>query len=59
MAFAVAFIGLGYLGLKPAEGNYVLMARILGVVYFLSLGMPFYTRGERGRPVPERLTYHG
>ncbi|HZF17299.1 MAG TPA: cytochrome bc complex cytochrome b subunit [Steroidobacteraceae bacterium] len=60
MAFAVAFIGLGYLGLKPAEGNYVLMARILGVVYFLFfLGMPFYTRGERGRPVPERLTYHG
>ncbi len=59
MAFAIAFCGLGYLGLKPAEGTYVLMARILSVVYFLFfLGMPFYTRNDRGRPVPERLTYH-
>ena len=59
MAFAVTFIGLGYLGLKPAEGTYVLMARILAVVYFaFFLLMPFYTRNERTRPVPERLTYH-
>jgi ubiquinol-cytochrome c reductase cytochrome b subunit len=59
MAFAVTFIGLGYLGLKPAEGSYVLMARILGAVYFaFFLLMPFYTRNERTRPVPERLTHH-
>ncbi|MGH8315885.1 MAG: cytochrome b, partial [Steroidobacterales bacterium] len=59
MAFAVTFIGLGYLGLKPAEGSYVLMARILAVVYFaFFLLMPFYTKNERTRPVPERLTHH-
>jgi ubiquinol-cytochrome c reductase cytochrome b subunit len=59
MAFAVAFCGLGYLGLKPAEGTYVLMARILSCVYFaFFLGMPLYTHNERTRPVPQRVTYH-
>ena len=59
MAFAVSFCGLGYLGMQPAEGTYVLMARILGGVYFaFFLLMPLYTRNEKTKPVPQRVTFH-
>ena len=58
-AFVVAFIGLGYLGLQPAQGSYVIAARVLSVVYFLFfLLMPWYTRVDKTRPVPDRVTYH-
>jgi ubiquinol-cytochrome c reductase cytochrome b subunit len=57
--FVVSFIALGYLGLSPAEGIYVLLARIFTVLYFAwFLLMPLYTRMETVRPLPERLTYH-
>ncbi|MEJ1960144.1 MAG: cytochrome bc complex cytochrome b subunit [Gammaproteobacteria bacterium] len=57
--FAVSFIALGYLGLQPAEGIYVLYARIFAFLYFaFFVLMPFYTRMEQTKPVPERLTYH-
>ena len=57
--FAISFIALGYLGLQPAEGLYVVLARIFAVIYFLFfILMPFYTRFESVRPVPERVTYH-
>ena len=57
--FAVSFIGLGYLGMQPALGIYVIIARILAVLYFLFfLLMPFYTSLEPVKPVPERVVYH-
>jgi ubiquinol-cytochrome c reductase cytochrome b subunit len=57
--FVVSFIALGYLGLQPAEGRYVLLARIFALIYFLFFfGMPFYTYFEKVKPVPERVTYH-
>jgi len=57
--FAISFIALGYLGLQPAEGLYVLLARIFAVIYFAFFAlMPFYTRLEKTKPVPERVTYH-
>jgi len=57
--FVVSFIGLGYLGMQPALGIYVVIARILGVLYFLFfLLMPFYTSLETVKPVPERVVYH-
>jgi len=56
--FAVSFIALGYLGLQPAEGIYVLLARIFMTLYFaFFILMPFYTRGESTSRVPERVTY--
>jgi len=56
--FTVSFIALGYLGLQPAEGLYVVLARIFTVFYFLFfLLMPFYTRLDPVKPVPERVTY--
>jgi ubiquinol-cytochrome c reductase cytochrome b subunit len=57
--FTVAFIALGYLGLQPAEGLYVVLARIFAVIYFLFfLLMPFYTKLDPVKPVPERVVYH-
>jgi ubiquinol-cytochrome c reductase cytochrome b subunit len=57
--FAVSFVALGYLGLQPAEGLYVVLARIFAVIYFaFFLLMPFYTRIDAVKPVPERVTYH-
>jgi ubiquinol-cytochrome c reductase cytochrome b subunit len=57
--FTVAFVVLGYLGLQPAEGLYVVLARIFALIYFLFfIGMPFYTRFEKVKPLPERVTYH-
>jgi ubiquinol-cytochrome c reductase cytochrome b subunit len=56
--FVIAFIGLGYLGLQPAEGLYVVLARILAVVYFgFFLGLLIYPRLEKTKPLPERVTY--
>ena len=57
--FTVSFIALGYLGLQPAEGLYVVLACIFTAIYFLFfLLMPFYTRLDPVKPVPERVTYH-
>jgi ubiquinol-cytochrome c reductase cytochrome b subunit len=57
--FAVSFLVLMVLGLLPAEGLYVTLARIFTVLYFaFFLLMPFYTRMEATKPVPTRVTTH-
>jgi ubiquinol-cytochrome c reductase cytochrome b subunit len=57
--FVISFVALGYLGLKPADGIYVLLARIFTGLYFaFFVFMPFYTRGESTSRVPDRVTFH-
>jgi ubiquinol-cytochrome c reductase cytochrome b subunit len=57
--FAVSFVALGYLGLQPAEGSYVALARIFTVLYFGFFAlMPFYSRMGTPKPEPTRVTYH-
>jgi ubiquinol-cytochrome c reductase cytochrome b subunit len=57
--FAVSFVVLGYLGLQPAEGVYVMLARIFAVCYFAYfLLMPWYTSIDKVKPVPERVVFH-
>ena len=57
--FAISFVALGHLGLQPAEGKYVLLARFFGVFYFAFFWlMPLYTRAERVKALPERLSVH-
>ncbi|MGW8368624.1 MAG: cytochrome b [Gammaproteobacteria bacterium] len=57
--FAICFIGLGYIGVKPAVGIYPLLGRIFTVGYFaFFLLMPIYTRIDKTKPVPDRVTYH-
>jgi ubiquinol-cytochrome c reductase cytochrome b subunit len=54
--FAISFVALGYLGLLPAEGRYVLLARFFAVFYFAFFWlMPLYTKLERVKEPPERL----
>jgi ubiquinol-cytochrome c reductase cytochrome b subunit len=57
--FAIAFVALGYLGLQPAQGLYVVLARIFAAIYFAYFWlMPIYTRLDSVKPVPERVVYH-
>ena len=57
--FVISFLMLGWLGLQPAEGLYVLLARIFSVLYFaFFLLMPYYTSIEKTKPVPDRVVYH-
>lgn len=59
IAFAASFVALGYLGLKPATPEYTLAARFFAAIYFaFFLLMPWYTKIDQTRPVPERVTYH-
>ena len=55
--FAVSFIVLAYLGLQPSTDLYTLLAQIFTVLYFaFFLLMPIYTKLEKTKPVPERVT---
>jgi ubiquinol-cytochrome c reductase cytochrome b subunit len=57
--FTVSFLALMYLGLKPATGAYVTAARVFSVGYFaFFVLMPWYSRIDRVKPVPERVTFH-
>ncbi|ELT98877.1 hypothetical protein CAPTEDRAFT_92967, partial [Capitella teleta] len=55
--FAFVFILLTWLGTQPTTVTYTLMAQICTLIYFaFFLLMPFYTRWEKTKPVPERVT---
>jgi ubiquinol-cytochrome c reductase cytochrome b subunit len=57
-AFVVSFIGLGWLGLMPATETYTLISRVLAVVYFAFFFlMPWYTKIDKCKPEPERVTF--
>ena len=71
-AFVISFLVLGYLGLVsttvwgqmpkvwPFNGIEVatLVARILTLIYFLFfILMPWYTKSDKEKPVPERVTW--
>ena len=57
-SFVISFLALGYLGMQPASGVYVVLARFFTVVYFIFfIMMPFYTRFEKTKLVPERVVY--
>lgn len=55
--FAVSFVVLAWLGLTSATPIKTLMAQIFTVLYFLFfLLMPFYSKMDKTKPVPERVT---
>jgi ubiquinol-cytochrome c reductase cytochrome b subunit len=56
-SFAVAFLVLGYLGAMPATPGRTTVAQIFTMVYFaFFILMPWYTKAEATKPVPERVT---
>lgn len=58
--FVVSFIALGYLGTQPATPTLTQFARFFSLIYFgFFLLMPIYTRWEKAKPVPKRLTKKG
>ncbi len=55
--FVIAFLLLGYLGLVPVTPVRKVLAQICSVLYFgFFLLMPIYTKLDKPRAVPERLT---
>ncbi|WP_114418541.1 cytochrome b [Marinospirillum perlucidum] len=55
--FCISFVVLGVLGVLPATDGRTIVAQIATAIYFLYfLLMPFYTRIEKCKPVPERVT---
>jgi ubiquinol-cytochrome c reductase cytochrome b subunit len=57
--FVLSFICLGVCGLKPPSGIYPTLAKICTVLYFaFFLLMPWYTKFDSVKPVPERVTGH-
>jgi ubiquinol-cytochrome c reductase cytochrome b/c1 subunit len=55
--FVLVCLGLGWLGAKPAEGIYVVLARILTFAYFayFLIVLPILSRIERPRPLPNSI----
>ena len=57
--FAISFVVLAYCGMKPPSPTLLLLSRAFTTVYFaFFLLMPWYSRIDKTKPVPERVTYH-
>ncbi len=55
--FVVSFIILGYLGVQPSTPGKTLLAQICTILYFaFFLLMPIYSKMDKTKPVPERVT---
>ena len=58
-SFAISFLALGYLGMQPPTPAFTMASRVFAAVYFAYfLLMPWYTRIDKTKPVPTRVTYH-
>ena len=58
--FTISFLALMWLGLQEVSTLYVWLARIFAIGYFSFFWlMPWYSRWDPVKPVPERVTYHG
>jgi ubiquinol-cytochrome c reductase cytochrome b subunit len=57
--FTISFLALMWLGLQEVSTLYVWLARIFAIGYFSFFWlMPWYSRWDPVKPVPERVTYH-
>ncbi len=56
--FFIVCVGLGWLGSKPAEGNYVIAARLLTAYYFLHflIILPMLGLFEKTKPLPNSIS---
>jgi ubiquinol-cytochrome c reductase cytochrome b subunit len=58
-AFVISFLSLGYLGMQHPTPTSVLVSQVLAAIYFaFFVLMPWYTKIDQTKPVPERVTYH-
>jgi ubiquinol-cytochrome c reductase cytochrome b subunit len=57
--FVLSFLALAVCGLKPPSGIYPNLAKVCTILYFLFfILMPIYTKLEKTKPVPDRVTAH-
>jgi ubiquinol-cytochrome c reductase cytochrome b subunit len=57
--FVISFLALGYLGLNQATKTNTNLSRLFSILYFLFfILMPWYTKVDKTKPVPERVTFH-
>ena len=57
MGFAVTFLALGYLGMQQPTAGVVVLCQTFTALYFaFFVLMPFYSRIEKTKPVPTRVT---
>jgi len=55
--FIVSFIGLGILGTLPPTNVGTILSQIFSVLYFaFFLAMPWYTKIDKTKPVPDRVS---
>jgi ubiquinol-cytochrome c reductase cytochrome b subunit len=55
--FVVSFVILGYLGVQPTSPGKTLLAQVCSIIYFaFFLAMPWYSKWDSTKPVPERVT---
>ena len=58
ISLEISFVALGYLGLQPPTPLFTNLARLFTIVYFaFFLLMPWYSKVDRTKPVPTRVTY--
>jgi ubiquinol-cytochrome c reductase cytochrome b subunit len=56
--FAITFVALGYLGLQRPSNLVARLSLLFTILYFAFFAlMPFYTRIEKTKPVPTRVTW--
>jgi ubiquinol-cytochrome c reductase cytochrome b subunit len=57
--FVVAFVSLGWLGLQAGSTTQTMVARVFTFYYFaFFITMPIWTKIDKTKPVPERVTTH-
>jgi ubiquinol-cytochrome c reductase cytochrome b subunit len=55
--FAISFLALGFFGTQQATPLYTNLARVCAILYFsFFVFMPIYSRFDKTKPVPERVT---
>jgi len=58
--FVIVFVMLGYFGTQPVTTTGTLLSQIGTLIYFaFFLLMPWYTRMDKTRPEPSRVTWEG
>tara|TARA_R110002049_G_scaffold121625_1_gene276422 strand:+ start:84 stop:1313 length:1230 start_codon:yes stop_codon:yes gene_type:complete len=56
--FIISFLGLGFLGTQPVTDLYTILSRVFSIIYFaFFVLMPIYTKLDKDKPVPERVTF--
>ena len=56
IVFAITFVALNWLGMQPTTELRTVLAQVGTFIYYaFFLGMPFYTKIDKTKPVPERV----